>query len=328
MKLATLNDGSRDGALFVVSKDGKIAAPAGYIAPTMQSALDDWDKVKDKLEALYKELNDNNCENPFITETVDWHSPLPRSYGWVDGSAYINHIILVRKARGAEPPATLETDPLVYQGGSDSFLPPCAPIPLADEAWGCDFESEIAIVTGDVPQGVKAADAEKYIRLIMLCNDVTLRNLIPPELAKGFGFYCSKPPSSFSPFAVTLEELGDAWKDGRVHLPLLTHYNEALFGDPNAGPEMHFSFLDLIEHAAKTRPLSAGTIIGSGTISNEDRARGSSCLAEQRMLEKIDTGEFKTPFMKFGDKVKIEMLNESGENIFGTIEQVVEKYEG
>ena len=238
MKLATLNDGSRDGALCNLA-ERKIVTPAGYIAPTMQNALDNWDAVKDKLEGLYKELNDNECDNLSLLKRLTGTVPCPAR---MDGSMalLISTIVLVRKARGAEPPR-LETDPLVYQGGSDSFLAPRASI-LADEAWGCDFESEIAIVTGDVPQGVKAADAEKYIRLIMLCNDVTLRNLIPPELAKGFGFYCSKPPSSFSPFAVTLDELGDAWKDGRVHLPLLTHYNETLFGDPNAGPEMHFSF--------------------------------------------------------------------------------------
>ena len=240
----------------------------------------------------------------------------------MDGSAYINHIVLLRKARNAEPPATLEPDPLVYQGGSDTFLGPRDDIPVADLSWGVDFESEIAVVLGDTPQGVSSEDAAKHIRLYMLCNDVSLRNLIPGELAKSFGFFCSKPSSAFSPLAVTPDELGDALQNGRVHLPLVTHLNDEKFGDPDAGPEMHFSFHDLISHVTKTRGFTAGAILGSGTISNKDRSRGSSCLAEKRMLEKIDTGEFKTPFMKYGDKVSIEM-HRDGISIFGQIEQTV-----
>lgn len=248
---------------------------------------------------------------------------MPRAYEWIDGSAYINHIVLVRKARGAEPPATLRTDPLVYQGGSGTFLRPTQDIAHYSEDFGIDFEAEICIVTDDVPMGTTKEDAAKHIKLLMLCNDVTLRNLIPPELAKGFGFYVAKPSTAFSPFAVTPDELGDVWREGRVHLPLETRYNGKLFGNPESGPEMFFSFFDLLQHATRTRNLTAGTVIGSGTVSNEDRSRGSSCLAEKRMLEKIDDGEFKTPFMKFGDHVEIDMKDKAGNNIFGTIAQNV-----
>lgn len=250
-------------------------------------------------------------------------SPLPRAYEWIDGSAYINHIVLVRKARGAEPPKTLKTDPLVYQGGSGTFLAPTQDIAHYSEDFGIDFESEICVIVDDVPMGTSKKKAEQHIKLFMLANDVTLRNLIPNELAKGFGFFVSKPSTAFSPFAVTPDELGDAYKDGRIHLDLVTTYNGKLFGNPNAGPEMHFSFLDLIEHCTKTRSLTAGTIIGSGTVSNEDRSRGSSCLAEKRMLEKIETGNFITPFMRFGDTVEIEMKDKKGNSIFGKISQKV-----
>ena len=327
MKLATRKNQTRDGELLVVSQDNKRAVLATEVAPTMQALLDDWATKGPKAEALFTALNQGERSDAFDVDVDALHSPFPRAYGWIDGSAYINHIVLVRKARGAEPPATLETDPLVYQGGSDTFLAPRQDIPLADVSWGCDFESEIAVVLDDTPQGVKAEDVGKYVRLIMLCNDVSLRSLIPPELAKGFGFFNSKPSSAFSPFAVTPDELGDAWKDGRVHLPLITHLNDEKYGDPDAGPEMHFSFFQIIEHVCKTRSLSAGTIVGSGTISNEDRSRGSFCLAEKRMFEKIDTGEFVTPFMKHGDKVGIEMFNAEGASIFGRIEQTVVPHE-
>jgi fumarylacetoacetate (FAA) hydrolase len=249
------------------------------------------------------------------------HSPLPRAYEWIDGSAYINHVVLVRKARNAELPETLKTDPLIYQGGSGTFLAPTQDIAFPTEAWGTDFESEVAVIVGDVPRGTKAADALGYVRLVMIVNDVTLRNLIPDELAKGFGFFNSKPSTAFAPFAVTPDELGEAWSNGRVHLPLVTKLNGDVFGDPEAGPEMWFGFAELIEHITKTRALTAGTIIGSGTVSNEDVARGSSCLAEKRMLEKINTGTMTTPFLKFGDRVEIEMVDAQGRSIFGRITQ-------
>ena len=250
-------------------------------------------------------------------------APLPRAYEWVDGSAYLNHVILVRKARGAEPPETLRTDPLVYQGGSGVLLGPADDLPLHDEAWGLDFEAEVCAILGDVPLGTKAADASKHVKLLCLANDVTLRNLVPNELAKGFGFFQSKPATAFSPVAVTPDELGDAWRDGRVHLRLRTTYNGALVGDCDAGPEMHFSFFDLLQHLARTRAYTAGTILGSGTVSNADRARGISCLAERRMIETIEGGKPTTPFMKAGDTVEIEMLDPEGRSIFGRISQKV-----
>ena len=326
MKLASLKQG-RDGALIVVSRDGTRYASAAHIARTMQQALDSWDATAPLLRALFEQVEAN------VTETLplDTHqlaSPLPRAFEWIDGSAYINHIRLVRKARGAEPPATLMTDPLVYQGGSSVFLSPTDPIPLQDEAWGCDFESEVAVILGDLKQGTTKEQAASAIRLVVIVNDVTLRNLIPDELAKGFGFFQSKPASAFSPFAVTPDELGEAWQEGRLHLPLKTHLNGKLEGDPNAGPEMHFSFHDLIQFLAKTRSYCAGTILGSGTVSNEDTARGISCLAERRTRETIDTGKPITPFLKYGDRVEIEMHHESGQSIFGKIEQTVIPFHG
>lgn len=323
MKLATLKNDTRDGQLLVVSKDNQRAVAVGEIAPTMQTLLDDWGAKSPALLETYEALNAGKIEEAFDVDVNLLHSPFPRAYAWIDGSAYINHIVLVRKARGAEPPATLKTDPLVYQGGSDTFLGPRDDIPLADTGWGCDFESEIAVVMDDTPQGVRAEDVGQYVRLVMLCNDVSLRNLIPGELAKGFGFFTSKPSSAFSPFAITPDELGDKWIDGRLHLPLITYLNGEKYGDPDAGPEMHFSFFEIVAHVCKTRSLSAGTIVGSGTISNEDRSRGSSCLAEKRMIEKIETGEFKTPFMSYGDRVSIEMFSDDGESLFGKIEQLV-----
>ena len=322
MKLASLRDGTRDGALIVVDPRGERYASAGAIAKTMQAALDDWERVAPPLEALSRAIAEGTQQTSPLDPTR-LAPPLPRAYEWVDGSAYINHIVLVRKARNAEPPATLETDPLVYQGGSGVLLGPRDPIPLADPAQGLDFEAEICVVLGDTPQGTSAARAGDYVRLLMLANDVTLRNLIPAELAKGFGFFQSKPATAFSPFALTPDELGDAWRDGRVHLPLKTTLNDTLAGDPDAGPEMHFSFFDLIAHITKTRAFTAGTILGSGTVSNADRARGVSCLAERRMIEIIDEGAAKTPFMKVGDRIEIEAVLPDGRRPFGTIAQEV-----
>lgn len=322
MKLATLADGSRDGRLVVVSADGTTYASADAVAPTLQAALDDWDTAEPALREIAARLESGALSG----EPVDadrFLAPLPRAYEWVDGSAYLNHVRLVRKARNAEPPATLETDPLVYQGGSGVFLAPTQDIPLADVSWGLDFEAEVCVILGDVPQGTKADQAAPYIKLLMICNDITLRNLIPTELKKGFGFFNGKPSTAFAPYAVTPDELGDAWKDGRIHLPLQTWLNGELAGDPEAGPEMHFSFHDLIQHIARTRPFTAGTILGSGTVSNEDRSRGSSCLSEKRMIEIIDEGAATTEYMKPGDHVRIEMVDDQGVSVFGAIDQKV-----
>ncbi len=322
MKLASLRDGSRDGALIVVRGDNAVYAPAADIAPTLQHALDHWDQAAPQLRQVAQALQDGSLPGQALV-TSALHAPLPRAYEWIDGSAYINHIVLVRKARGAEPPATLESDPLMYQGGSGVFLSPCDDIPLADPAWGLDFEAELCVVLGDMPQGTDANNAEQYIRLIMLCNDITLRNLIPAELGKGFGFLQSKPATAFAPFAITPDELGDAWQDGRVHLPLISSLNGNRVGTPDAGPEMHFSFYQLMAHMAKTRSFTAGTILGSGTVSNADRQKGISCLAEKRMLEIIDSGAAKTPFLAAGDTVAIEMLDKGGRSLFGRIQQKV-----
>ncbi|MCS6135430.1 fumarylacetoacetate hydrolase family protein [Shewanella baltica] len=326
MKLASYNNGRRDGQLMLVSRDltKTVAVPA--IAHTMQQLLDGWDLLKPQLQELYDALNEGMLDNAQAFDEVKCLSPLPRAYQWADGSAYVNHVELVRKARGAEMPETFWTDPLFYQGGSDSFIAPKADIPLASEDWGIDFESEIAIITDDVPMGVSSDNAAKHIKLLMLVNDVSLRNLIPGELAKGFGFFQSKPSSSFSPVAVTPDELGARWEDSKVHLPLITHLNGELFGRPNAGVDMTFNFSQLVSHVAKTRPLGAGAIIGSGTISNYDRSAGSSCLAEKRMLEVIAEGKATTPFMRFGDTVRIEMLDDNDVTIFGSIDQKVVEY--
>ena len=333
MKLASLNQG-RDGVLVVVSKDLSRYVEAGAFAPTMQAALDNWDEVAPKLYGLYSSLNEGAIEGRAFNEAA-CASPLPRAYQWADGSAYINHVELVRKARGAEVPESFYDDPLMYQGGSDAFLGPRDAIPLGDVAWGCDMEGEVAVVTDDVPMGVSEADAAAHIKLVMLCNDVSLRGLIPGELAKGFGFFQSKPPSAFSPVAVTPDELGDAWKDSVIHLPLHVDYNGQPFGRANAGVDATFSLARLVSHAAKTRPLTAGTIIGSGTVSNKDADGGAgkpvsegglgySCIAEIRMIETIAGGAPKTPFMKPGDTVRMEMLDKAGHSIFGAIEQTVE----
>ncbi len=325
MKLASLKHG-RDGRLVVVTQDLAQCAPAEKVAPTLQAALDDWATVQPKLEHLAHDLEQGRAKDamPFYPKLCA--SPLPRAYQWADGSAYVNHVELVRKARGAEMPESFWTDPLMYQGGSDTFLSPTDDIAFADEAWGIDFEGEVAVITGDVPMGTPTEDAGQYIRLLMLVNDVTLRAVAAPELAKGFGFYQSKPSSAFSPVAITPDELGDKWRDYKVHLPLLTRWNGDKFGAPEAGVDMVFSFAQLIAHAAKTRPLAAGTIIGSGTISNKDRSKGHACIVEKRMLEKIEQGESKTRFMKFGDTIKIEMLDAHGKSIFGAIDQKVAKY--
>ncbi|SEM52331.1 fumarylacetoacetate (FAA) hydrolase [Stigmatella aurantiaca] len=323
MKLATLKDGTRDGRLIAVKRDNSVYALATHVAPTLQAALDDWEAREPQLRELAARLEAGTVEShPLDVRAL--LAPLPRAYEWLDGSAFLNHVILVRKARGAEPPATLKTDPLVYQGGSGEFLAPTADIPLADEAWGMDFESEVCVILGDTPQGTKAAQAGRHIRLLMICNDVSLRNLIPDELAKGFGFVQSKPATAFGPFALTPDELGPAWKEGRVHLRLRSTLNGQLVGDTEAG-EMHFSFHELIQHLCKTRGFTAGTILGSGTVSNEDRARGISCLAERRMIEAIDEGKPRTPFMKPGDTIDIEMLNAEGQSLFGRISQKVVK---
>ena len=328
MKFASLktND-SRDGKLCLVSQDLSQAICVPNIAPTLQFALEQWERLQPALSLRYQQLNEGLLQDAFTFDASLMASPLPRAYQWADGSAYVNHVELVRKARGAEMPANFWTDPLMYQGGSDAFLGPTDPILAADEAYGIDFEAEVAIITGDVPMGISADKAAPYSRCLMLVNDVSLRNLIPNELAKGFGFFQSKPASSFSPVAITPDELGADWDGQRVHLPLLSYLNNKLFGEPNAGQDMTFSFPELIAHAAKTRTLSAGTIIGSGTVSNLDRRLGSSCIAEQRMLEILEHGKAKTPFMAYGDVIRIEMKNQQGQNIFGSIEQEVRPLE-
>jgi fumarylacetoacetate (FAA) hydrolase len=346
MKLATLRDGSRDGALAVVSRDLTRAVRAEAVVAglhTLQQMLDDWDATCLKVQRIYAELNEAvDGARPAPFETMDFEparcaAPLPRAYQWADGSAYVNHVELVRRARGADMPASFWTEPLMYQGGSDAFLGPCDPIELADEAWGIDLEGEVAVVTDDVAMGASADEAVERIRLLMLVNDVSLRNLIPAELAKGFGFFHGKPSTAFSPVAVTPDELGPAWRDGKVHLPLQAWLNGKLLGRPNAGIDMTFSFPQLVAHAAKTRRLGAGTIVGSGTVSNkldggpgkpiEEGGAGYTCLAELRTVETLRQGGPKTPFLKFGDRVRIEMLDERGRSIFGAIDQQVVRYE-
>ncbi len=334
MKLASLK-GGRDGTLVVVSKDLTRCASATSVAPTMQAALDDWANIRPALVSIASDLEAGGGD-PFRQE--DCASPLPRAFQWADGSAYVNHVELVRKARGAEMPATFWTDPLMYQGGSDSFIGPRDDIPVGDEAWGIDFEAEVTVVTDDVPMGISAVDAVDHIILIMLVNDVSLRGLIPGELAKGFGFFQSKPSSAFSPVAITPDELGESWNGAKVELPLLSFLNDTAFGKPEAGVDMTFDFGQLVAHAAKTRPLAAGAIIGSGTVSNKldngpgkpirDGGVGYSCIAEIRTIETINDGKPSTSFMNFGDRVRIEMNDKNGRSVFGTIDQVITKYEG
>jgi fumarylacetoacetate (FAA) hydrolase len=328
MKLATLKEGGRDGTLVVVSRDLRRMVRVPEIALTLQRALDEWETARPRLCEVYGRLNTTEVRGALAFDPARAASPLPRAYQWADGSAYLSHVERVRRARGAEMPASFATDPLMYQGGSDGFLGPADPILAASEEWGIDLEAEVAVVTDDVPMGVDARRAENHIALVMLVNDVSLRNLIPLELAKGFGFFHGKPASAFSPTAVTPDELGPAWDGARVHLPLRSFVNARAIGWPDAGVDMAFGFPELIAHAAKTRSLAAGTIIGSGTVSNEDRSVGVSCLAERRMIETIETGEPRTPFLRFGDRVRIEMLDAAGRSIFGAIEQVVARYEG
>jgi len=334
MKVASIKNGTRDGALIVVSKDLSRYADASAIAPTLQAALDNWSGCRDALGSLAAHV-DNDTLPTEQFDATQCHSPLPRAYQWADGSAYVNHVELVRKARKADMPASFWTDPLMYQGGSDSFLGPREPIVVADETWGIDMEGEIAVIVDDVPMGASVSDAITAVRLIMLVNDVSLRALIPAELGKGFGFFQSKPSSAFSPTAITPDELGEAWRGGKVHLPLHVDYNGKPFGRANAGVDMTFNFGQLIAHAAKTRPLCAGTIIGSGTVSNKlndgpgkpiaDGGAGYSCIAEIRMIETIEAGQPATRFMAFGDTVRIDMQDNSGNSLFGAIEQIVEK---
>jgi len=333
MKLATLKSGGRDGTLVVVNRDLSLYQRASGIAVTLQQALDNWSRCEPRLRQIYDSLNDRTSNHALPFDPGACHSPLPRAYQWADGSAYLNHVELVRKARGAELPAESHQDPLMYQGGSDSFIGPCDPVVVASEAWGIDFEAEVSVVTGDVPMGAGPTECANSIRLLMLVNDVSLRELIPAELAKGFGFFQSKPASAFSPVAVTPDELGDAWSDSKVHLPLRVELNGKPFGRPDAGVDMSFDFGQLIAHAATTRELEAGSIIGSGTVSNkqgglwgssiENGGVGYCCLAEVRMYETIEQGKPATPFMSYGDKVRIEMLDKAGDSIFGTIENEI-----
>ncbi|HUO81409.1 MAG TPA: fumarylacetoacetate hydrolase family protein [Gammaproteobacteria bacterium] len=325
MKLATLKEGGRDGTLVVVSRDLGRAVRAGSMAPTLQAAIDDWASLAPQLAEIYARLNAGAVPGELELDPDTLAAPFPRGYHWVDGSAYVNHVELVRKARGAEMPPSFWTDPLVYQGGSDDFLGPRDDIAVPSEEFGIDMEAEIAVVTDDVRMGTSAEDAASHVKLLMLVNDVSLRNLVPAELAKGFGFYQSKPATAFSPVAVTPDEPGPAWRDAKLHLPLVTCLNGELIGEPDAGEDMTFSFAELIAHAARTRNLGAGTIVGSGTVSNTDRSRGSSCLAERRMLETLEHGKPRTPFMKFGDRVRIEMKDAAGHSIFGAIDQKVVK---
>ena len=324
MKLASLNLG-RDGQLVVVDSLMQRYVTAADIAPTLQAALDNWNSCKTALQDLFKQLETGQITGQAFTVST-CASPLPRAFHWADGSAYVNHVELVRKARNAEMPASFWTDPLIYQGGSDTFLGPCEDIAMADPSWGIDFEAEVAVIVDDVPMGVSPENARGHIKLVMLVNDVSLRNLIPGELSKGFGFYQAKPSSAFSPVAVSPETLGTAWDGAKLHLPLRALLNGNLIGQPNAGVDMTFDFGQLIAHAAKTRPLCAGTIIGSGTVSNLDRSNGSCCLAEVRMLEIITNGSPSTNFMQFGDRIQIDMHDNNGHSIFGQINQQVVQY--
>ncbi len=325
MKLASLKHG-RDGRLVVVSDDLSRMWPSDDVAPTMQAALDDWARTAPVLAERAAALNAGGGSGTSPFDPAKCAAPLPRAFHWADGSVYLNHMELVRKARGATMPESFLSDALMYQGGSDALIGATDDILAADEAWGIDLEAEVAVITDDVPMGISADAAAGHIKLVLLANDVSLRNLIPGELGKGFGFYQSKPSTAFSPVAVTPDALGDAWDGRKMHGPVLTHVNDQRLGDPDAGADMYFDFPALIAHAAKTRPLCAGTIIGSGTVSNRDRARGSCCLAEVRTIETIEKGEPKTPYLKFGDRVRIEMIGKDGRSIFGAIDQKVVRY--
>ncbi|MES1980692.1 MAG: fumarylacetoacetate hydrolase family protein [Pseudomonadota bacterium] len=327
MKLATYKDGSRDGQLIVVSRDLSTAHYATGIAGKLQQVLDDWNFMSPQLEDLYQALNNGKARHAFPFDPAQCMAPLPRAYQWADGSAFINHVELVRKARNSEVPASFYTDPLMYQGGSDDFMGPCDDVVVASEDYGIDFEAEVAVITADVPMRATPEQGLEGIRLVMLANDVSLRNLIPDELAKGFGFFQSKPATAFSPVAVTLDELGESWKDGRLHLTLQSTWNGRKVGMCDAGPEMTFSFGQLIAHICKTRNVRAGSVIGSGTVSNKDWSHGYSCIAEKRAIETIEDGKPKTGFMKFGDTIRIEARGRDGQSVFGAIDQkVVNRY--
>ncbi len=327
MKLGTLKDGSRNGQLVVVSRDLKHAIPADNIAPTLQAALDDWDYCASQLGSLYEELNRNpSGSRVFEPDFAQFAAPLPRAYQWLDGSSYLAHVELVRKARGATMPPEFKKDPLMYQGDSDYFIGPRDAIEALSEDWGIDLEAEVAVVLDDVPMGTPSDKASEHIRLLMILNDVSLRNLIPAELGKGFGFINGKGATAFSPVAVTPDELGESWDGKRVRRPLTIHVNEQPFGTPDCGTDMQFGFHKLIAHAARTRPLGAGTVLGSGTISNYGYKTGHACIAELRALETVEKGQPETAFLKFGDRVKIEMLDATGHSLFGAIEQQVAPY--
>jgi fumarylacetoacetate (FAA) hydrolase len=322
MRLATLADGSRDGRLVVVRRDGAAWADARAVAPSLQDALDRWAEAEPRLRALAADLDGGRALATPL-DPAQLRAPLPRAYEWIDGSTYLTHVRLARKARGAEPPATLTTDPLVYQGGSGVLLGPRDPIPFGAGEYGLDFEGEVCVITGDVPMGETAGGALRHVRLLCLANDVSLRRLVPAELEKGFGFFVSKPATAFSPFAVTPDELGQAWRDGRAHLRLTVKLNGRPVGDLDTGPEMHFSFADLLAHVTRTRALTAGTIVGSGTVSNEEAARGVSCLVERRAREQIESGAPSTPFLAVGDRVEISAAGPDGRDLFGHIDQRV-----
>ena len=327
MKLGSLKEGGRDGTLIVVSRDLTRAVKASGIATTLQAALDDWSNAAPRLNTLSEALNEGRAQNAFALDAATLAAPLPRAYEFVDGSAYLPHVARVRRARGAEVPESFYTDPLMYQATSSGFYGPRDPILAISEEWGIDLEAEVVVITDDVPMGVPAADAGRHIQLVGLVNDVSLRNLIPNELAKGFGFLQSKPRSALSPVLATPDELGTAWRDSKLHLPMRTWINGAWFGEAEAGVDMQFSFAELVAHAAKTRPLAAGTIVGSGTIANEDTGKGASCLAEQRTVETLRDGKPSTPFLKFGDRVRIEITDAEGKSLFGAIEQTVTRYD-
>ena len=326
MKLGSLKEGGRDGTLIVVSRNLARAVRADGIASTLQQALEDWSNTAPRLNALFEALEAGSAEGAFDLDMQELASPLPRAYEFLDGSAYLPHVARVRRARGAEVPDSFYTDPLMYQATSAGFLGPRDPVPVPSEEFGIDLEAEIVVITDDVPMAATPEQAAGHIQLIGLVNDVSLRNLIPGELAKGFGFLQSKPRSALSPVFVTPDELGDAWRGSKLHLPLVTHVNGEWFGAPEAGVDMQFDFSQLVAHAAKTRPLSAGTIVGSGTIANEDTSKGASCFAEKRTVEALEHGKPQTPFMSFGDTVRIEMLDAAGDSIFGAIEQRIERY--
>jgi fumarylacetoacetate (FAA) hydrolase len=328
MKLASLKTGGRDGSLIVVSRDLEHFVSAADISATLQIALDDWQQAAPRLNKRYAELNQGACSDIQKVDFQALAAPLPRAFEFLDGSAYLPHVERVRKARGAEVPESFYVDPLMYQGTSAGFLGPRDEVAVVSEEYGIDFESEIIVITDDVPMAVTAAEAESHIQLIGLINDVSLRNLIPAELAKGFGFLQSKPRSALSPVLVTPDELGEAWRDSKLSLPLHSTLNGDFFGEPEAGVDMQFNFAELVAHAAKTRPLTAGTIVGSGTIANQDTEKGASCLAEIRMLEIIENGKPSTPFMKFGDTIRVEMLDENGDSIFGAIDQKIVCHNG